>query len=310
MDLGPVCSRWFLHGLQQRLRRRRGRPDETARRRQTDGDAAALVDVRRHAERGRHRGAHRAAGRPGAETARRHPRHRPFRGRAGPVRGDLWHLPASAEPARQRRSPGSATSPGSSSTRPIPTARGSSTRPCSAGKRRPPWTWATWASTRCSGAAGGIPNGGIMKPPSGAPAAWVPYALVKDAKAAATTAAANGGKIVNGPMEVPGGDWICTAHGSAGRDVRGALAESGTSAKATAAKPAAPEGRATEARRRRPGQARPRPRRRRPRRRAPPRRPQRAPPGRPRRRRAKARPVKKVAKRAKPAKKKAAKRKK
>ncbi len=58
------------------------------------------------------------------------------------------------------------------------------------------------------GRGGGIPNGGIMKPPPGAPAAWMPYALVKDAKAAAATAAANGGKIVNGPMEVPGGDWI------------------------------------------------------------------------------------------------------
>lgn len=58
------------------------------------------------------------------------------------------------------------------------------------------------------GRGGGIPNGGIMKPPPGAPAAWLPYALVKDAKASAATATANGGKIVNGPMEVPGGDWI------------------------------------------------------------------------------------------------------
>ena len=35
------------------------------------------------------------------------------------------------------------------------------------------------------GRGGGIPNGGIMKPPPGAPAAWMPYAMVKDAKAAA-----------------------------------------------------------------------------------------------------------------------------
>ncbi len=61
------------------------------------------------------------------------------------------------------------------------------------------------------GRGGPIPNGGIMKPPPGAPAAWAPYALVKDAKAAATVAAANGGKILNGPMEVPGGDWIFQA---------------------------------------------------------------------------------------------------
>ena len=68
------------------------------------------------------------------------------------------------------------------------------------------------------GRGGGIPNGGIMKPPPGAPAAWMPYALVKDAKAAAATAAANGGKIVNGPMEVPGGDWIAQ-----GMDPQGAM---------------------------------------------------------------------------------------
>ena len=35
------------------------------------------------------------------------------------------------------------------------------------------------------GRGGGIPNGGIMKPPPGAPAAWMPYARVKDAKAVA-----------------------------------------------------------------------------------------------------------------------------
>ena len=68
------------------------------------------------------------------------------------------------------------------------------------------------------GRGGGIPNGGIMKPPPGAPAAWMPYARVKDAKAAAAAAAANGGKIVNGPMEVPGGDWIAT-----GMDPQGAM---------------------------------------------------------------------------------------
>jgi predicted enzyme related to lactoylglutathione lyase len=68
------------------------------------------------------------------------------------------------------------------------------------------------------GRGGGVPNGGIMKPPPGAPPAWMPYALVKDAKAAAATATANGGKIVNGPMEVPGGDWIAQ-----GMDPQGAM---------------------------------------------------------------------------------------
>ena len=68
------------------------------------------------------------------------------------------------------------------------------------------------------GRGGGIPNGGIMQPPPGAPAAWMPYAMVKDAKAAAAAAIANGGQIVNGPMEVPGGDWIAQ-----GIDPQGAM---------------------------------------------------------------------------------------
>jgi predicted enzyme related to lactoylglutathione lyase len=68
------------------------------------------------------------------------------------------------------------------------------------------------------GRGGGIPNGGIMKPPPGAPAAWQPYVRVADAKAAAAIAQAGGGKIVNGPMEVPGGDWIAQ-----GMDPQGAM---------------------------------------------------------------------------------------
>ncbi|HUQ86796.1 MAG TPA: VOC family protein [Vicinamibacterales bacterium] len=68
------------------------------------------------------------------------------------------------------------------------------------------------------GRGGGIPNGGIMTPPPGAPAAWMPYIRVKDAKDAAALATANGGKIVNGPMEVPGGDWIAQ-----GVDPQGAM---------------------------------------------------------------------------------------
>ena len=68
------------------------------------------------------------------------------------------------------------------------------------------------------GRGGGVPRGGLMKPPPGAPVAWVPYARVKDAKAAAAAATANGGKIINGPMEVPGGDWIAQ-----GIDPQGAM---------------------------------------------------------------------------------------
>jgi predicted enzyme related to lactoylglutathione lyase len=90
------------------------------------------------------------------------------------------------------------------------------------------------------GRGGGIPSGGIMKPPPGAPAAWMPYAMVKDAKAAAAAATANGGKIVNGPMEVPGGDWIAQ-----GIDPQGAMFSvhslNPAAAKAAPAKKAAPK---------------------------------------------------------------------
>lgn len=88
------------------------------------------------------------------------------------------------------------------------------------------------------GRGGGIPSGGIMKPPPGAPPAWMPYALVKDAKASAAAATANGGKIVNGPMEVPGGDWIAV-----GVDPQGATfavhSLNPASAQAAAGKPGA-----------------------------------------------------------------------
>jgi len=57
---------------------------------------------------------------------------------------------------------------------------------------------------------GGAPLGGIYRrPPSmPAPSHWMPYALVPDSKRAAETIRGLGGQIINGPMEVPGGDWI------------------------------------------------------------------------------------------------------
>jgi len=127
------------------------------------------------------------------------------------------------------------------------------------------------------GRGGGIPNGGIMKPPPGAPAAWMPYAMVKDAKSAAATATANGGKIVNGPMEVPGGDWIAV-----GMDPQGAMFAVHSlkpAAKAAAAKKAAPAKKAKKAAKKSVAK------------------------------KAKAKPAKKSAKKAKPMKKKAAKKK-
>jgi predicted enzyme related to lactoylglutathione lyase len=53
--------------------------------------------------------------------------------------------------------------------------------------------------------------GGMMnKPPelAQAPPFWAIYFRVADINEAAARVKANGGSIVNGPMEVPGGDWI------------------------------------------------------------------------------------------------------
>jgi predicted enzyme related to lactoylglutathione lyase len=56
--------------------------------------------------------------------------------------------------------------------------------------------------------------GGMMNKPkemAQAPPHWAIYFRVPDINAAAERVKANGGKILNGPMEVPGGDWILNA---------------------------------------------------------------------------------------------------
>ena len=56
--------------------------------------------------------------------------------------------------------------------------------------------------------------GGMMnKPPEMAnlPPHWMIYFLVPDINAAVERIKANGGQILNGPMEVPGGSWIVNA---------------------------------------------------------------------------------------------------
>ena len=52
--------------------------------------------------------------------------------------------------------------------------------------------------------------GGIYKKPAKmvGPSNWLPYVLVPDSKKAVAATKKGGGQIVNGPMEVPGGDWI------------------------------------------------------------------------------------------------------
>jgi predicted enzyme related to lactoylglutathione lyase len=56
----------------------------------------------------------------------------------------------------------------------------------------------------------GMPMGGLFpKPPQmEGPPAWLHYARVPDVNAAVEATGKNGGQVINGPMEVPGGDMI------------------------------------------------------------------------------------------------------
>jgi hypothetical protein len=58
------------------------------------------------------------------------------------------------------------------------------------------------------------PLGGMFNKPDAVagPAAWILYVKVEDIEKSKETVEREGGRIVNGPMEVPGGDWIvqCT----------------------------------------------------------------------------------------------------
>jgi predicted enzyme related to lactoylglutathione lyase len=54
--------------------------------------------------------------------------------------------------------------------------------------------------------------GGMMKRPDNIPApCWLYYVQAGDIGAAAGLVKAGGGQVVNGPMEVPGGDWVLQA---------------------------------------------------------------------------------------------------
>ncbi len=56
---------------------------------------------------------------------------------------------------------------------------------------------------------GNHPLGGMFKRPPDMPvSAWVYYAMVPDIDAAVDQVTANGGQVLNGPMEVPGGDQV------------------------------------------------------------------------------------------------------
>ena len=59
---------------------------------------------------------------------------------------------------------------------------------------------------------GGVPYGGMMnRTPEMPPPNWLNYIHVDDAKESAKVIEREGGKLMMGPMEVPGGDWIAIA---------------------------------------------------------------------------------------------------
>ena len=60
----------------------------------------------------------------------------------------------------------------------------------------------------------GVMLGGMFNasPQMPAPPGWLHYVLVDDVNRAVEAVTSGGGQVLNGPMEVPGGDWIaqCT----------------------------------------------------------------------------------------------------
>jgi predicted enzyme related to lactoylglutathione lyase len=57
---------------------------------------------------------------------------------------------------------------------------------------------------------GGVPLGGIYTKPAEMPAPphWLLYTRVPDIRAAVEAATSGGGRLLNGPMEIPGGDLV------------------------------------------------------------------------------------------------------
>jgi len=64
------------------------------------------------------------------------------------------------------------------------------------------------------------PLGGLFNKPKEMPGppTWLPYIRIPDARKSAEAIVKAGAKVINGPMEVPGGDWI-----TQGTDLQGAM---------------------------------------------------------------------------------------
>ena len=173
-----------------------------------------------------------AAGRLDPVPGHRHPRRRTDAGAEGRRRARLRHLPALVAAAGARRRPAvRATSRGTSSTPPTTPRRWPSTASCSDGSRPRRWTWGRWASTACSAAAARPVDGRHDDQDAGHGAD--PQLLAartsacRTSHSAAERVKANGGTVMMGPMEVPGGSWILQ-----GQDPQGGTSRCTTQAEA------------------------------------------------------------------------------
>ena len=100
-----------------------------------------------------------------------------------------------------------AASAGTSCSPPTGSRRWPSTASCSAGRKRTPIVGEIGTYQLFS--AGGETIGGMLTKPSAIPAPfWLYYFNVGDLDAAAQRVKAGGGRILDGPIEVPGGSWI------------------------------------------------------------------------------------------------------
>jgi predicted enzyme related to lactoylglutathione lyase len=87
---------------------------------------------------------------------------------------------------------------------------------------------------------GGQQLGGMFSSQGGAGAHWLAYVRVSSASKAADAAKAAGGRVINGPMQVPGGSWtaqLADPHGAAIAVNQPAATESAQPAKPAAAPP-------------------------------------------------------------------------
>ena len=157
-------------------------------------------------------------------------------GRAGPgARGDgprAWHRHSHRRAiCGSRRSPGSYlrclhtrgtdgrtrplrgldSSPGTSCCVATGKPDSTSTASCSVGKNWTSWTWVGATCTRCTVGPAVFRSAAMYNKPAdwqGPPAAWLFYIRVDDVKTSVEKVQQLGGTLLNGPMEVPGGDFV------------------------------------------------------------------------------------------------------